>query len=310
MAGFTSVHFDLIELADGVLAAIARRDEGREFVNAGLVDLGECALAFDSFLLPQAARDLVRAAREVLGKPVQYLVNSHKHTDHVQGNYVFPAETVILSTHRTREQLEAHPESVSRAGKHVPAAIGEMESQLEAETDDAARRKIETRLAMFRTLAEVANEITLRLPNVTFDDRLVFHGARRQVELLTYGGGHTDSDAFLYLPDDRIIFTGDLLVVETHPYMMDGHPAAWRGILARIKQLDIAHAVPGHGPLGTPDDLDTLLGYFDDLDNLVAELVTAGTPPTAQTPVDVPARYAAWFGGAFQANLRFLVRQG
>ena len=88
-------------------------------------------------------------------------------------------------------------------------------------------------------------------PHLTFDDRLTISGTKRHVELLTYGGGHTPSDAMLYLPEDRVLFTGDLLCVQAHPMLTQGDPHEWLRILDRIEQLDFEIAVPGHGPVGT-----------------------------------------------------------
>jgi glyoxylase-like metal-dependent hydrolase (beta-lactamase superfamily II) len=67
--------------------------------------------------------------------------------------------------------------------------------------------------------------------------------------LLTYGGEHTGSDAFLYLPDERIAYLADLLFIQVQPWLPDGDPEEWVRILERIEALDIATAIPGHGPL-------------------------------------------------------------
>jgi cyclase len=89
----TSRHFQLEQLAEGVYAAIALAGGGSGS-NAGMIDLGDRTLVFDTFLTPQAADELRAAAEHLLGRPVAYVINSHWHCDHIQGNQAFGGETV------------------------------------------------------------------------------------------------------------------------------------------------------------------------------------------------------------------------
>jgi glyoxylase-like metal-dependent hydrolase (beta-lactamase superfamily II) len=95
-----SPYFLLERVADGVYAALARPGAGA-LGNAAIVDLGDRALVFDTFLMPQAARGLRGAAESLTGRPVAYVVNSHFHADHVCGNQVF-ADATIIATEQTR----------------------------------------------------------------------------------------------------------------------------------------------------------------------------------------------------------------
>src|SRR5690242_19894952 len=85
----SSKHFHLEELAEGVYAAIATIDGGA-VCNAGIIDLGDQLVIFDTFLTPQAATDLRAAAERLVGRAVTLVINSHWHGDHVQGNMSFP----------------------------------------------------------------------------------------------------------------------------------------------------------------------------------------------------------------------------
>src|SRR5260370_34145596 len=89
-SGFQSRHFQLERVANGVYAAIARADGGA-VGNAGIVDLGETTLVFDTFQTPQAARDLLAAAERLLGRPVSFVANSHWHGGHMPVSAIFPA---------------------------------------------------------------------------------------------------------------------------------------------------------------------------------------------------------------------------
>nr|MBN1228476.1 MBL fold metallo-hydrolase [Anaerolineae bacterium] len=305
---FESRFFTLYSVADGVLAAVARRDDGGDFANAGLVDLGESVLAFDSFFLPQSAADLVKAARQVFRKPVSYLVNSHFHSDHVTGNYQFPQGTKIISTLRTRALLVENEGRFSQIPESTARAIIDLEKQVERTIDPRDRQYFNSRLAMYQLLARTAPEIEARHPEMTFDDHLTIYGEARSVELMTFGGGHTDSDGFMLVPDAGILFAGDLALVETHPFMLDGHPAAWRDILTRMKKLDFTVLVPGHGPVGGKTDIDEMSGYFDALDE-AAQAVVAEGGYTRSTVLTIPDQYSEWGGRAFEPNVKFLVEK-
>ena len=96
-----SKHFRLQQLADGVYAAV-HIDGGAAIGNAGIVDLGDRTLVYDTFLTPQAAEDLRIAAEALTGRPIDAVLNSHWHNDHIWGNQVFDADTDIISTEETR----------------------------------------------------------------------------------------------------------------------------------------------------------------------------------------------------------------
>ena len=102
-----SKHFHLEAVADGVPVAIASVDGGA-VCNAGLIDLGDQVVIFDTFLTPQAALDLHAAAERLFDHPITTIINSHWHNDHVNGNMVFPPDIPILATDKTRELLATY----------------------------------------------------------------------------------------------------------------------------------------------------------------------------------------------------------
>ena len=99
-----SKHFEFHSLAEGICAAVAI-DGGSAISNAGVIDLGGQILVFDTFLTPQAATDLRRAATDVLGRTPNIVINSHYHNDHIWGNQVFAPEAQIVSSTRTRDLI-------------------------------------------------------------------------------------------------------------------------------------------------------------------------------------------------------------
>jgi cyclase len=240
-----------------------------------VVDLGGETLVFDTFFTPAAARDLVAAAEGLGLPPASVVVNSHWHGDHVRGNQVFEG-AAILATHRTRE-LIAGPGQERLAG---------LQQELETSAD-----------APPELVAAVA-EIEQRLPDEAFDERRSLGRA----ELLTYGGGHTESDAFLNLADRGVLFAADLVLVRSHGWIGDGDPGAWPHIVDRIGRLDFDVLVPGHGEVGGRSDLDAFRGYLDDL-------LTAAREQGADAPV--PAPYRDWvYADGWSRNLTALLARG
>src|SRR5512136_3357477 len=101
-----SKHFRLQQLAEGVYAVI-HIDGGTAIGNAGIIDLGDRTLVYDTLMTPQAGEDLHTAAEALTGRPVDAAVNSHWHYDHIWGNQAFGADTDIISTEETRRLIIA-----------------------------------------------------------------------------------------------------------------------------------------------------------------------------------------------------------
>jgi glyoxylase-like metal-dependent hydrolase (beta-lactamase superfamily II) len=304
---FTSRHFHLEQLAQGVYAAISIDGTG-SMSNAGIIDLGGTTLIFDTFGTPQAAQDLRAAAEQLLGQPIAYVVNSHRHGDHFWGNQVFHPAATIIATERTRADILMN-ENMSREEmqREIENDIREFEAKRAREQDDAKRRSQAAEIATRRELLSAISTFERTLPDLTFEQQLTFHGSQRTVELLTYGGGHTASDAFLYLPADRLLFMGDLLFVRVHPWIGHGDPQEWQAILQRIEQFDFTIAVPGHGPLGSREDLALNRGYLASCLALAEQCMGEGLPLEEATGRKLPAPFDAWEGAeVFDWNMAFL----
>jgi glyoxylase-like metal-dependent hydrolase (beta-lactamase superfamily II) len=216
-------------LADGVWAAIVNEGSGA-IGNAGIVDLGDRTLVFDTGVSPAAGAELRGQAATLTGRPPALVVNSHWHGDHVYGNQAFDG-IPIVATARTRQLVET-------AGAE--------------------------RLATNRAGNPALNEVRLTPPTDAFEGSLDLGRA----ELLTYGGGHTESDSFLYLRDERILFTADLVVVQAHPWVGDGDVGTWIEILGRIDELSAQTVSPGHGPVGTGGDVTAMRAHLERLREL------------------------------------------
>ena len=284
-------HFTLVETAPGVHAVLAGRT-GATIGNAAIVDIGSKTVIVDTFMTRQAATELKSAARDVTGRNVFLVVNTHWHGDHVRGNQVFD-DVPIVATARTLElmiadapaDLDAYEAEIDR---YLATFRERLESGDEQESKLAARR-----IANLEQIKESVPGFRLTLPDVLIDGRLTIEG-ERPVEVMTLGAGHTDSDVFLWLPENRTLVAGDLCWSAIHPRIEDGHPAEWAAVLDRLVALDPAHVVPGHGHAGGKEIVEAMLSYMRSVVTLLEE-VRAGADPAT---VDVPAGSEGWDGPA------------
>jgi cyclase len=255
-------HAELADAENGVHAAIAKPDRGA-IGNAAVVDLGEETLVIDTHVSPAAARELRAAAEELGGRPVSWVVNTHWHGDHVLGNSEF-ANVTIVSTTRTRELI------ATVGAERLKAQNESLEHELQAELERLRAAADVEGVALLEEQAPELRTVTHRLPDETFEE----DWARSDAQALTFGGGHTESDAFVLVR--RVLVAGDLVVVGMQPWAGHGDPGAWAAILDRLLELDWETCVPGHGPVSGREVIAPLRDYLVVLD----EAFPAATPPT------------------------------
>ncbi|HEU0026226.1 MAG TPA: MBL fold metallo-hydrolase [Ktedonobacterales bacterium] len=299
-----SRHFTITRVGDGAWAAIAIQGAGA-FGNAGIVDLGEETLIFDTMYTPQAARDLRIAAERLTGRRARYVVNSHYHVDHVLGNIVFDDATII-ATAKTHDLIAEDSEGYLEYIRSLDE--GEFQQRAEAAasaSDPVLRQSMTDDLSADRELAASAHETHGRAPNLTFDRALAAHGTSRHVELFTWGGGHTASDAVLYLPHDRILFAGDLIFHRMHASMQYGDPVEWLRILDDMEKLSIDTLVPGHGDVTDHGAIAAQRAYLEVVLALGREAYDSGKSEDEAAETPIPAAYRDWgFASAFGPNMR------
>jgi cyclase len=198
-------HFSLVEVHDGVHAAIAR-DGGWAVGNAGIVDLGGRILVFDSFVNQNVAAELKVVAEERLRGRVEFVVNSHRHGDHVKGNQAFKGARIVATT-KTRDAMAklkstsySPPDELRRS----------YEEELSKVLSDPTSPDFELDEGYMRGHLDGLPTLEFTLPDLTFESSLRVHGDTRTAEIVSFGGGHTESDSLLYLPEDGVAFLGDL----------------------------------------------------------------------------------------------------
>lgn len=295
---FKSDHFTIQKLADGVYAAIAKIG-GYSICNAGIVDLGGATLIFDPFMTPEAAEDLKKASEQLTGHEVKYVVNSHFHNDHIGGDQVFNT-AIIISTESTRKLIEKYqPEEIANDKTEAPLRLDKINSEDTSAMTPFELEENKLWKGYFEALVKSKDVLKTIVPDLTFNDQLNLYGSKRTAKLLSYGTGHTESDLFLYLPDEKIAFLGDLLFVQNQPWLGDGNPNKWVSYLDSIEQLNIKILVPGHGPVGTISDIDKLKMYFENIDKTAMTYLERGISPQNDSTLKSPPPFDDWYLSIF-----------
>ena len=248
--------------------------------NASIVDLGDSLLLVDSHITPAAAWVLLEELSPLTPKPVRYVVNTHFHFDHIHGNQVFGDDVEILG-HEATYAAVASGGSVSGTAwdafvSTLPEQIATLESRLEAAAE-ADRPAIAESLTMTRAYQEATAAITPVPPTITLDRRMTLHRGGHEIQLLFMGSGHTAGDVVTFLPEQKVLMTGDLIPFGL-PFMGDGYPE-WGETVRQFAQLDFDLVLPGHGPpFEDKAKLEYLAAYLDDFWTQSEAAHAEGTP--------------------------------
>jgi len=212
-------------------------------------------LVFDANGTPSAAAAVLAAVRKITAQPVRYLVLSHWHWDHWYGAEVYKAafpDVKIVAHEKTRALMAGPALEFNRPGLEsgLPGYIKMVEQKLRAAESaapsEASTAALRNRVEMARFFLDQKRGVRHTLPDLTFTDRLDLTLGERRMQVLNYGRGVTPGDAMLYLPAERVVLTGDLLV-NPITFALSCYPSEWVGVLDRLEALDVAVTVPGHG---------------------------------------------------------------
>jgi glyoxylase-like metal-dependent hydrolase (beta-lactamase superfamily II) len=302
---FESRHFTVEQLAEGVFAAI-HRPAGWAIANSGIIDLGDFTLIYDTFMTIEAAEDLHQAAKFFAKSPVKLVISSHYHNDHIWGNQVFGPQTIIVSSTETRSLIKTRgKEEYDWYSENSASELETLQAQYKSESDGGKQEWIGTWMSYYEGLVETMPDRSVRLPDVTFDEKLEIHGTGRSVELIAYPDAHTPSDTVLYLPSDGILFLSDLFFVNAHPFHADGDPDNLLHTIDKIAAYDASILVPGHGQPGTKDDLSQTKDYVSQCRQVVMKMHANGQEVDAVSQQVIPEPFLEWeFPIFYAANLR------
>ena len=267
----------LHEVGDGVFAYL-QPDGGWGWSNAGLVVDGNASLLVDTLFDLRLTADMLDAMRSATpaAASIGTLVNTHANGDHCFGNELVAGARNIASRAGAEEMDDAPPELLGSFVKAAPD-LGEVGAYIQS---------------IFGPFE--FDGITLTPPTDTFDGELSLTVGDRTVKLFELGPAHTRGDVIAYLPDERLVFTGDLLFHGGHPVVWAGPVSNWIAACDRIVALDAATVVPGHGPVTDNGAVRNLKTYLEYLTAEARVRYDAGlTPIEAARDISL-ADYQAW----------------
>ncbi|HEY7405362.1 MAG TPA: MBL fold metallo-hydrolase [Candidatus Angelobacter sp.] len=244
------------KLADGVYAIQHRSlNDGSVSGNTTVIIGDREVFVVDSCYLPSMAREDIAQIRQWTDKPVGYLLNTHFHNDHNNGNKTyldaFPSVAIIAQEETKRDMDLIQPGNIERTPKRLAATIAawkQGKTQNGRTLSEDEKKQVQSLLpGMEREEAEF-RAMVYQSPTLTFTDKLDIDIGNRQVQVKHLGRGNTPGDAIVYLPAEKILIAGDLLVYPI-PYTYDGYPAEWVQTLKNMALLDAETIVPGHGPV-------------------------------------------------------------
>ena len=204
-------------------------------------------LVVDPGITPAVARALVEDIRTITSKPVRFVVDSHYHYDHANGNSAFGPEVTIIGHENTRTHLLSNvlQQTTYRiAIDPIPDRIAGWRKQAASEADPQQRATLERQAAVQQLHLEQEKEVRAVPPSLTFQSEMTLHRGGREIRFLYLGRGHTDTDIVLYLPKERIVIVGDSLIT----YSVDAFVDEWPEQLEKLAALDFDLILPDTAP--------------------------------------------------------------
>lgn len=219
-------------------------------------------LVFDSNATPETATTVLAEIRKLTDKPVRYLVNSHWHWDHWGGNETYLAAfpgLQIITHEKTRElMLNVEPRWNEKGLKQdLPQFLDGFEKQIAtAKAKNAPPERIqaaEERLAADRNFLAQKLSLHKTYPNLTFSDPMTIMLGDCEIQVL-HASAITPGDTYIYLPKEKVLITGDILL-SPYPFAIGGtYPAEWFKTLQKSAALEPSVIIPGHGDAETSTD--------------------------------------------------------
>lgn len=214
--------------------------------NAGLVASDDSALLVDTLYDQTLTAEMLAAMKELQpASKIKTVVNTHSNGDHCNGNSLLPDADIVSSVAAREGMQKESPQMMAQLLKQAPmmGAVGKYFVEAFGTYDFA--------------------NVEQRLPTKTFTGELKVGVGKKDVQLIEVGPAHTEGDVLVYSPNDKVVFTGDILFIDGHPIMWAGPTANWLKACDKIISMDVEIVVPGHGPITDKKGVKEIKAYFE-----------------------------------------------
>jgi glyoxylase-like metal-dependent hydrolase (beta-lactamase superfamily II) len=236
--------------------------------NSAVIVNEDDVLIVDSHISPESGRAMLQELKTITDKPVRFLVNTHFHYDHTNGNQVFAPAVDIIGHTYTRTRLTG---DVLKTGmfadllRGLPEQLDDLAARAAREQDPAAKARLQQQQRVQAAFAASVKDVKPTPPDITIDTAMTIYRGSREIRLLYLGRGHTGGDVVVYLPKERVLCSGDLLVNGV-ANLVDGYVNEWPDTLEKLRPLDFDDVIPGHGePFKGKERIDDFQAYLKDV---------------------------------------------
>jgi glyoxylase-like metal-dependent hydrolase (beta-lactamase superfamily II) len=258
--------YKFTQIVPGVYSAIGTGTMNVGSNSAVIVNQDDVVIV-DSHISPESGRAMLQELKAITDKPVRVLIDTHFHYDHTDGNQAFAPGVEIIGHEFTRRKMTG---DVLEKGmladliKALPRQVDDLRARAAAESDASAKARLEQQVGVQTSFAASMRDLRVTPPNVTVTERLTLFRGDREIRLLYLGRGHTGGDLVVYLPKERVLCSGDLLVNGV-ANLIDGFVDEWPDALEKLKPLDFVDVIPGHGdPFKGKERIDWFQAYLRD----------------------------------------------
>src|SRR5947207_2457397 len=291
--GFAAVR----KVGNGLYATISDPSKGpTTLCNGGFLVGKEAALLIEGFTTPAGASFQMDALRIVSQVPVKAALDTHYHFDHSMGNSFYGANNVPLWAHATAAKRIVDSYSPLQ-GADQETVLGPLEKRIKDAKSDAERAHAQGDLNAVTGVFQIANSSILGLPNHPLDPAKL----PMSIELggltavLESHPGHSGTDIVTRVPEQSVVYTGDLLFSGWYPVCFDEKAtiSGWRETLKKFAAFDKdALFVPGHGQICGQEGIASIREVFDDIAAYTEKMFKAGVPAEeAQHRYTVPDKF-------------------
>jgi len=211
--------------------------------NAGIIIGKDFLVAVDSLMSAREAQRFIKDIQKISKKPIKFLINTHCHLDHCLGNSEFAQRGAVIISHANDQaNMKKAGEGMLQYAKQCGLSDQDMKG---------------TKLAY---------------PTLTFDDRVTLDLVNNKIEILFMGPSHTTGSVLVFVPQEKVLFSGDILFTDYHPFLGEGNIEGWIKVLDYIMAMNVDKIIPGHGPVSSKKDVAALKNYLMVFDQRAKEL--------------------------------------